>query len=115
MGICALVCTGIGKGSPCACAQQHDRETLLPNICVALDPAEETVFVLLPLQLRGNQSGRECSNGTREREANEHLLVWDVTPLTTFAIISPGVEGIRGALGPKNGMAVGTLLMLGFG
>ena len=84
------MCAGIGKGSPCACAQQHCRETLLPNTCMALDPAEETVFVLLPLQLRGNRSGRERSNGTREREANEHLLAWDVTLPTTFATISPG-------------------------
>jgi len=102
MGICALVCAGIGKGSPCACAQQHGREMLLPNICIrALDPAEEMIFVLLPLQLRGNRSGRERSNGTREREANEHLLVWDVTLPKTFATISPGGGGDQRCSGTK--------------
>jgi hypothetical protein len=60
----------------------------------------------------------ECDEGGWEAEG--HPLVWDTTLPTTFAMISLGTEevldgGDGGAPGPKDGIAVGILLVLGLG
>ena len=45
--IWVFVCAGIGEDLR-ACTWRYGGETLSPDICIVLDPAEETIFALSP-------------------------------------------------------------------
>lgn len=48
MWIWVFVYVGIGKDDLSACMWWCGGETLSPNICIVLGPAEKTIFALLP-------------------------------------------------------------------
>ena len=48
MGIWVFECAGIGEDDLRACTWWYGGETLSPDICIVLDPAEETIFALSP-------------------------------------------------------------------
>ena len=48
MGICDFVCAGIGEEDLRACTWWYGGETLSPDICMVLDPPEETILALSP-------------------------------------------------------------------